>query len=131
EAQDSVNAEVPALERPAAPAAADPPPGGTPVDAHADELTEEELHRQFPIPGSVREFCDILMSRFGIDMSGDPLIRDQPADSLASGPAPADTSAPRSGFARPQAKITEADSGRPPPMDQSPPGVVRAPPGMM
>jgi hypothetical protein len=119
----------PDLERPAA---ADPPPGGTPDDAPADELTDEELHRQVPVPGSVREFCDILMSRFGIDISGDPLVSGIPADfGVPGGAFGGDTSAPRSQVTQPHARITEADSGRPPPMDQSPPGAARAPPGMI
>jgi hypothetical protein len=112
---------APALEPPAA-----PPIALTPDEPHADKLTYQELHRQFRVPGSVDEFCDILRTQYGIDMSQDPLIRRAPAGSRL----PGGTRAPQAPSAQPHPNTTEPISGRPPPVHPSP-AAVRAPPETM
>jgi hypothetical protein len=78
----------------------------------------------------MREFRDMLLSRFGIDMSGDPLVSGESADFGEPGGQFGDSGVPRHRFAEPAPNTTEANSGPPPTVDPSPPGAIRAPPGM-
>jgi hypothetical protein len=150
EAQAPVNAEVPAsgpapsTEEASAqkctdeaiadgtPAGSDPPVGGAAHDPGDFEPTDVELQGDIPLVASESEFYDLIRARFGIDMSLDPLRASELAAlALRGRTGSGAASAPQLRFAGPSRTTDEAKSGRPPPVDRSPPGAVRAPPGRM
>jgi hypothetical protein len=121
------NADPPLPTLPAAAAAL----GRTTDDLPVFELTDAELEREYPEFVRARKLNDMLGATYGTGVANGTSESGGPAGFPASDVTPGVSDATDRQSRDPHPNTIEAIFGRSPPPDPSPPGAVRAPPGIV